>query len=116
MKLVDLVGLALVVLGLSFGQILFKLAGRSLAQSEGLFQGLLSPYLFAALAVYGLVTLLWVWRLSTADLSSSYSVIALTFVIVPLLSVVMLSEVVAPRYWLGVALIIVGIIITRFGF
>jgi drug/metabolite transporter (DMT)-like permease len=105
--------LFVVVLGLSAGQVLFKLAGRSMVGADSFIQGLLSPYFFASLLLYGIITIVWIWQLSMIDLSRAYPVIALTFVIVPLLSSVLLGETTGTWYWAGLACIIVGILVVQ---
>jgi len=111
MKLGSLFYLSLIALGLSGGQILFKLVGRSVANADSLIRGLLSPYLVAALVLYGIITLLWIWQLSVIDLSRAYPVMALTFVIVPICSMMLLGETMYLRDWIGAAFIVGGILI-----
>jgi drug/metabolite transporter (DMT)-like permease len=70
------------------GQILFKLAARDTVAAGFTWEtafSLLSPAMFAALAVSMLATALWVWVLRSASLSLVYPLYALTFVVVPLL-------------------------------
>jgi drug/metabolite transporter (DMT)-like permease len=100
------------VVAIAAGQILFKLTARSVVGSDGLWDMLLSPTLFAALTIYGVATLAWIWQLRYVNLSQAYPLMALSFVIVPLASMVLLGEPITLRYWAGVGLIVGGIILT----
>ena len=96
------------VLGMATGQILFKLAsGRG-----GFMEIFLSPIFWIAIVLYGVVTLLWVLLLREIDLSRAYPILAGTYVLVPIASMLLLGEKLGWSYGLGVALIIVGIVLT----
>jgi undecaprenyl phosphate-alpha-L-ara4N flippase subunit ArnE len=95
------------VVGLSLGQILFKLA----ASRGGIAEIAASPVLWAGLVLYAAVTGLWVLLLREVDLSRAYPVVAATYAIVPVASVVFLGERLGPFYGPGVALIILGIVL-----
>ena len=96
-----------VVLGMASGQILFKLAS---GQGD-LAHILVSPVFWAAAILYGAVTILWVMLLREIDLSRAYPFVAITYVLVPAASVVILGEKVGPWYLAGVVLIVAGIIL-----
>ena len=96
------------VLGMAIGQILFKLAsGRG-----GLMEIFLSTVFWVAIVLYGVVTLLWVLLLREIDLSRAYPIMAATYVLVPIASMLLLGEKFGWSYVLGVALIVAGIILT----
>jgi drug/metabolite transporter (DMT)-like permease len=111
MNTLNVVFIVLCVFGIGIGQILFKLAAREAADT--LLNALLSPYLLIALAIYGLATITWVWQLSMVDLTRAYPFMALTFVVVPLLSMLLLNEAVGWSYFLGVACIVCGIVVIQ---
>ncbi|WP_426178645.1 EamA family transporter [Pseudomonas sp. TWRC1-2] len=67
--------------------------------------------LFSAFALYGLTTILWVYVLQRADLGKIYPLMALAFVIVPIGSHFVFGERFQAQYFVGVALIIGGIIV-----
>jgi multidrug transporter EmrE-like cation transporter len=103
---------------LATGQVLFKKVGlelRGLPLSEGVLRVLASPALYAALALYGSATLLWIWVLSRVPLSRAYPYVAFGMVLVPLASILLFGERVRPGFWIGVALIVAGILITQLG-
>ena len=78
--------LALVtVIGLSVGQILFKIAAVGMTGSAPLWLlALRNGYLWSALLVYGAATVLWIALLRQAPLRLAYPFIGLAFLIVPL--------------------------------
>lgn len=102
------------VLGISIGQILFKLASPyfpSVLSWSSLFSFLFNKYLFSALIIYGFATILWVYALRLVPLSIAYPFMALAFIIVPVLGMIFLNE---PFHWrmlMGAGLIIIGLII-----
>jgi len=100
--------LPLCILGISSGQVLFKLCAARL-KDAGLV-GLLGFELFyAAIALYAAVTFLWIWTLQDITLSRAYAFVALSFVLVPVFSRIFLGEVMPPVFWVGSALIMSGI-------
>lgn len=115
MKPSNFAWLTVAVLGMSGGQLLFKVAARSFVGADSFIKGLLSPVLILALIVYAGVTIIWVWQLSLIDLSRAYPFMALSFVFVPLLSALMLDETIGMYYWLGISLIVVGVIVVQLG-
>jgi len=96
---------------ISTGQLLFKLASahldfrRPLADMRG------PAILSVALVLYGLATLVWVAVLRNAPLSRIYPIMALSFILTPLGGMVFLKESIAPTYWLGVGLILIGLVV-----
>ncbi len=100
----------LCVLGISAGQILFKLSAMSFhhAGSYTSVRGLL--ILTAALALYGVTTLAWVWVLQKITLGHAYPLMALAFILVPLASYFIFQERFTAQYAIGVILIILGVI------
>jgi drug/metabolite transporter (DMT)-like permease len=113
----NLIGLAIFSIMLAVGQLLFKQAGLSM-RGMPLFDGLLSvarlPVFHAAIGLYALSTVLWVWLLSRVTLMQAYPWVSAGVVIVPLLSGLIFREKVIPAYWLGAALIVAGIAITQY--
>ncbi len=94
--------LALVtVLGLSVGQILFKFAAMGMVGSAPLWLLVLrNNYLWFALLVYGVATVLWIALLRQTPLRLAYPFVGLAFVIVPILAHIFLDE---PLRWQGIA-------------
>lgn len=110
MSKVHLVLLVTTVMGLSVGQILFKLAALRMQSVQSLAeQWLLNPFLLAALVVYGLATAFWVALLRELPLQVAYPFVALAFFFVPLLDHLLLD---APIRWqtlMGAMVISLGV-------
>jgi len=101
----------LCVVGISIGQVLFKLSAASLARTGSLFALPTMTMLGCAFALYGLTTIAWVWVLQKIELGRAYPLMALAFVMVPIGSHFFLGERFTPQYFVGVAVIMVGIFV-----
>ena len=114
MTFVQFAFLILCVIGIAAGQILFKLgavtfSGKSFLQ---MVSGLLtSPLILSGLFIYGMSTVLWIWLLRYVPLSRAYPFMAFAFALVPLASWAFLGERVDSRYFAGVALVLLGLLI-----
>lgn len=101
----------LCVLGLAIGQILFKISAIALHEA-GTFLALKpAAALLAAMLLYGVTSVGWVWILQRIELGRVYPVMALAFVLVPLASHFVFGERFQMQYFVGVALIMVGIVV-----
>jgi drug/metabolite transporter (DMT)-like permease len=102
-------GPILCALAISAGQVLFKLLGRAYASGTGLF----APRSLALLSLAGLLyvgaTAAWIWLLRTLPLSRAYPYMAVSFLVVPLLSWLVLGERLPAAYLAGVALVAAGL-------
>ena len=101
---------------LAGGQFLFKGAGlaiqnRSLAGVVWTLGTLPSFYL--ALAIYGVATVLWIFVLSRVPLTQAYPWVAGATVLVPLLGRFFYGEQVTSIFWVGMAFILVGLLLTQ---
>ncbi|RMH82262.1 hypothetical protein EA796_20770 [Pseudomonas sp. AOB-7] len=113
------VAVALAVLtafSMASGQLLFKLGadrwrGDSLVQL--LWSFLSSPYLMGAVFLYALTILVWIYVLKVLPLSIAYPLTALSYILVPVFSLVILGEKVSTNTLVGSGLIIAGIIVTH---
>ena len=116
-SLVNVVSLTGFVLALSAGQIMFKQLGLAI-QGQSAIQGLLlllrHPNLYIAVAIYGGATLLWIWILSRVPLIQAYPWVALCMVMVPLIGRYYFDERVGSIFWLGLAFILAGVLLTQF--
>ncbi|MCC8363833.1 EamA family transporter [Lysobacter sp. A6] len=93
------------------GQLLFKLVGQKLAAGAPALSMQVLAMMTLAMGIYGTATLLWVYVLKSVPLTKAYPFMALSFVAVPALSVLFLSERVTPQYVIGAALIVCGVIL-----
>jgi drug/metabolite transporter (DMT)-like permease len=101
----------LCVIGMSIGQVLFKVSAVSLNESGSIF----SPRTFLILAgtffVYVAVSVGWVWVLRKAHLGEVFPFYSLAYILVPLASYYFFNEQFSSGYLLGVALIIAGLLL-----
>ncbi|MDN4548028.1 EamA family transporter [Pseudomonas sp. C32] len=100
------------VVGLAIGQLLFKLSSTALALTGTLFSLKSATPLIAAMFIYGITSVAWVWVLQKAELGRVYPMMALAFVFVPLGSHFIFGERFQAQYFIGLGMIVVGIIIT----
>jgi drug/metabolite transporter (DMT)-like permease len=84
------------VIGISVGQILFKRAALLIPTSPSWHDWVFNGWLIAAVILYGMTTLGWVWILRNAQLHMAYPFMGLAFLIVPLLAWMLLGE---PLHW-----------------
>lgn len=102
----------LCVAGLAIGQLLFKLSSTALASSGTFFSFKSAAPLIAAMFLYGITSIAWVWVLQKAELGRIYPMMALAFVFVPLGSHFIFGERFQPQYFIGLGMIVIGIIVT----
>jgi drug/metabolite transporter (DMT)-like permease len=102
------------VLGISAGQILFKLAATHGSPAGGL-AAMVNAWMLVALVIYGAATVLWIYVLRSTPLAVAYPLFALAFVLVPLLSALFLGEPLRVSSFVGGALIVAGVFISTQG-
>lgn len=105
------VAATLCVVALAIGQILFKLSATALSESGTFFAIKPAAILFAAMCLYGATSVAWVWVLQKVELGRVYPLMALAFVLVPPGSHFVFGERFHSQYFVGVAMIMAGIII-----
>jgi drug/metabolite transporter (DMT)-like permease len=99
------------VAGIAAGQILFKISAASLQRTGSFFDPGTALTIFFALALYGITTIAWIWVLQKIELGRVYPLMAIAFVLVPIGSHIFFGERFQPQYFVGVAMIIAGIVI-----
>lgn len=109
-----------VLLGV-LGQLLLKMGMNQVGplESEGGLGGLVrigiqvfsNLKVIGGFAAYGVSSLFWIAVLSKINLSLAYPMLALLYVLVPLAAWLFLGEQIPPLRWLGIGVIIVGIVI-----
>jgi uncharacterized membrane protein len=109
--------IVIIITGLIFasmGQLLWKIGMNQIGPISELNLSLLNIgfniYVIAGLICYGIGALFWLIALSQKELSYVYPFIALTFVMVLMLSYFLLGESMGIYKLLGTAIIIIGII------
>jgi len=95
------------------GQLLFKFTarGKEISSLPDVMQLLLSPYMIAAIILYGVTTLLWVYILTKVPISYAYPIQALAFPLVAMLAVPLFKEIVPVSRWIGIGVILTGVLI-----
>ena len=101
----------LCVLGIAVGQILFKMSATALSEGASLFETKPASAFLAAMCLYGVTSVVWVWVLQKIELGRVYPLMALAFVLVPLGSHLVFAEKFSSQYFVGVFLIAVGIVV-----
>lgn len=100
-----------IILLLAAGQLLFKATAIQWSTERTLLSVKVLACLVPALAMYGLATISWIWILRRVSLQFAYPFMALTFVLVPIGSYVLFGERANIFYYVGVAIIICGVIV-----
>src|SRR5229473_28852 len=67
------------------------------------------PYVLLGLVIYGLGTAMWIFAVSKRDISYVFPITALNYVLVTLGGKFLFAEVIPPKRWLGVAVVIIGV-------
>jgi len=94
------------------GQIAQKFAVESWrGQPSGVLAKLLSPWLWLALASLGLGLLVWLLVLQRVEVGIAYPMLSLNFVLITLIARFVFHETIDRRHWLGVALVLAGVLL-----
>jgi drug/metabolite transporter (DMT)-like permease len=86
-----------------------KLDGAPGQQTLLILRAVFKPAVFFGLFLYVVSTVLWLKLLSTQELSYIYPMIAVSYVMVTVLSIVVLKEDVPPLRWLALLVICLGV-------
>ena len=70
-----------------------------------------TPIILAGVAMYIVGTLIWLVVLSRLDLSFAYPLVASTYIFTPLLANLLLHEHIPGLRWVGIIVILIGVII-----
>ena len=110
--------LLLYSVGMAAGQLLFKLSALSVSPASAssltlgrLIQLGVNPYFVGAMSLYLGLSVLWVWILTFTPLSRAYPFVAIAFVLTPLVGHFVFAEALGLRFYLGLALIIMGLVL-----
>lgn len=102
----------------AFGQIALKHGmkqygplGQGGAMLGNLFSAVITPYVLLGLALYAVSSCFWLVVLSSWNLSYAYPMIATNYLLVVLLSRLFFKETVFPLQWLGIVLMVGGLIL-----
>ncbi len=67
--------------------------------------------IMSGMALYFLSAVAWLYLLTKLDISYVQPILALTYVVTPILAIFFLGETVPPMRWLGIVIIIIGVFI-----
>jgi multidrug transporter EmrE-like cation transporter len=87
-----------------------RLAVARAAATSVLASYLTNPYMWFALFLYGISTVLWIYSLSRVDLSYAYPMVALGYVLVCVFAVLLFKETMPMLRIIGLGVIIIGVI------
>ena len=94
------------------GQVAQKYAVESWRdRPSALLDKLRSPWLWLALASLGLGLLVWLLVLQQLDVGVAYPMLSLNFVLITLVARFVFHEAIDRQHWIGVALVIAGVIL-----
>ena len=99
----------IIVLMISTGQILFKVAAERLRAADGQLALPVLSVITMSLVLYGVATLGWIWVLQSYPLSRIYPLMALSFVFVPIGGALLLGERLSFSFFGGTALLLAGL-------
>lgn len=80
-------------------------------QEVGITTALRSPWLWLALASLGFGLLLWLLVLQRMEVGIAYPMLSLNFVLITLAAHFLFKESIDGRHWLGIALVIGGVVL-----
>lgn len=117
MKAVHICLVCLFSVGMGAGQLLLKYSAQRQVNHEqlNLFSRLLSlvqdwPFLLGTIS-YGLLLVFWVWLLTFIPLSRAYPFTIFSLLVASLGGWYFFGETLTPRFWVGLAIIALGLIV-----
>jgi drug/metabolite transporter (DMT)-like permease len=89
-----------------------KISGESLSRPiQTLLKVFSTPLVLSGPSFYVLAALAWLIVLSRLDLSYAYLMLASMYVLIPLVSWLFLGERIPPMRWLGMGVVVLGVVI-----
>ena len=108
---VTLAAIAQVTLKAGMNHVTDANGGQLALSGDSLKQIAAQVWVWAGLAIFAVSAVLWLFALSRANLSFAYPFAALGYVIIVIASILFLNEHVQPVTWVGMALIVGGILL-----
>ena len=112
---VTLAAVAQVTLKAGMNHVTDANGGQLALNADSLKQIATQMLVWAGLAIFAVSAVLWLFALSRANLSFAYPFAALGYVIIVVASILFLGEHVQPLTWVGVVLIVTGILVIAQG-
>lgn len=100
------------VLGIAIGQVMFKLTAVSINKAGTPIAWEPAWMFLATCVLYGITSVGWVFILRYAELSKVYPIMALAFIIVPIMSHFLFGERFSFLFIIGTGFIVIGIVLT----
>lgn len=105
------------------GQILLKMGMKQMGSFSLIQKGILlqyikiflNPYVFLGLVFYFLGTVFWLYLISRVPLNFAYPMLSLSYIFVAIASIFLFHETVSPLNWVGIAVIMVGVVLVAQG-
>lgn len=111
MSILHIVLIFICVLAISAGQILFKRAGIELEAAGSWINFRVMLFSGISVLIYFAATVLWIYLLRILSLSQAYPFMAISFILVPVLSFIFFGDKVHVVQMAGFALIASGVIL-----
>ena len=112
---VTLAAVAQVTLKAGMNHVTDANGGQLALNGDSLKQIASQMWVWAGLVIFAFSAVLWLFALSRANLSFAYPFAALGYVIIVIASILFLDEHVQPVTWVGVVLIVAGILVVAQG-
>lgn len=75
----------------------------------------LNPFIFSGLSAYFISAVFWIYLLSRVPLSFAYPMLSTSYIIITIFSIFIFKEQVSLINWLGIFIIIIGVIFVTHG-
>lgn len=104
------------VFSMTLAQLFFKMAGLfSLEYSDLVNSWLFNPWVFASFAATTIAMFFWLFALKRLPLSSAYPWTAVVYVLTPLASMYLFDDHLSLSFFIGMSMILFGVIFTTTG-
>lgn len=115
--MINVVLLIMNVILMALGQVLFKQGSKAFTglQWSSLLHVAFNPYVLSGVTIYGVSTVIWVYVLSRMNLSVAYPTQSMSYVLVMLAAIFLFKEPISAKQWIGMGLIMAGVVFVSQG-
>ncbi len=104
-----------IAFSMGIAQLIFSLASEQIFdnfKTQNIFKSIYkSHWIYIGLFIYIVATVAWIWILSKVDLRFAYPIASLSIVFAPLFKSYYENIYLGPKYWLGLGIIVIGVIL-----